>query len=101
MAEDVSYPDEDLGVVASNLKRAPSKVDGLLPASLLILAPAVSTKLHVAMGSHCKSFSIVCIARERLPKQVKCTHDALPFPCVGACPQEEVVCSEIIRCSLD
>src|SRR5215467_6665044 len=66
ITEDVSYANEDIGIVASSLKRAPSKVDGLLPASLLILAPGVSTKLHVAMGSHCQSHSIVRITRERL-----------------------------------
>jgi len=76
----MSYTGEDIGIVASSLKRAPSKGDALVPASLPILAPAVSTKLHVAMGSGCKSQSIVRIARERLPEQVKCTHDALPFP---------------------
>src|SRR5262249_35796654 len=80
MAEDVGRTSEDIGIVASSLERAPSKVDALLPASLLILAPAVSTKLHVAMGSHCKNQAIVRIARECLPEQVKCTYDALPFP---------------------
>src|SRR5215467_5365154 len=90
MAEDVSYVNEDIGIVVSTSKRAPSKVYPLLPASLLILGPAICTKLHVARGSLCKSQSIVRIARERLPEQVKCTHDALPFPReeVGACPQE-------------
>ena len=34
------YVSEDIGIVASSLKRAPSKVDALLPVSLLILAPA-------------------------------------------------------------
>jgi hypothetical protein len=71
---------EDIGLVASSPKRAPSKVDALLPVSLLILAPAVSTKLYVAMGSRCKSLSIVRIARERLPEQLKRTHGFLPIP---------------------
>jgi len=58
----VSYVSEDL-------KRAPSKVDGLMPASLPILAPAGSAKLHVAMGSECKSISIVRIAVSACPSR--------------------------------
>ena len=80
IAEDVSHVTEDMGIVASSPKRAPSKVDALLPASMLILGPAVSTKARVAIGSLCKSLSIIRIVRERLPEQVKCTHGALPIP---------------------
>jgi hypothetical protein len=39
-AEGVSDVNEDIGIVASSLKRAPRKVDALLPVLLLIVTPA-------------------------------------------------------------
>src|SRR5215510_2120579 len=79
VTEDKSTVTERVCIVTSSPKRSPSKINADLAVPLLILDPAIQVKTYVALGCLSESQSIVRVKLERLPEEIECAQQSLPF----------------------
>src|SRR5712671_2220195 len=82
VTEYVGSPAQDTRVVARNPKRPSGEIDTLAAVRLGVAGPAVHVEIHMAVCRHRESGSVLRVALDRPPKQVKCTGGSLPLPVV-------------------